>query len=257
MKDKTQLGFVKTEIEEGVATITFSHPAGNSLPGRLLVDLAAAVRKAGQNEAARVLVLQSGGDRTFCGGASFDELAAVDDFEAGKSFFQGFAGVINAMRTCPKFIIARLQGKAVGGGVGLAAAADYCVASHYASIKLSELAIGIGPFVIGPAVERKMGKAAFVQLAMEATEWQTASWAKSHGLFQEVFDDIKQVDAYVEQLAQRLAAFNPEAMRELKRVVWAGTEHWDQLLEERAALSGRLVLSDFTRKAVAAFQAKA
>ena len=248
--DKTQLGHIKTSINNGIATIEFFHPSHNSLPGRLLRQLATAITRAGEEEAVKIMVLKSGGDRTFCAGASFDELLAIKNFEQGKSFFMGFANVINAMRVCPKIIIGRVQGKAVGGGVGLAAAVDYCMASKYASIKLSELAIGIGPFVIGPAVERKMGFSATSQMALNATEWQTANWAKSKGLFAEVFASTEQLDAYLEHFTEKLVSFNPEALHQLKKVFWEGTDHWEKLLEERAAISGRLVLSEFTVKAL-------
>lgn len=257
MQDKTKLGSVSTEVKGGIAAITFEHPAHNSLPGGLLAQLAGALTEAGQDDAVKVIVLQSTGERTFCAGASFDELISIKDFETGKRFFMGFANVINAMRRCPKFIIGRVQGKAVGGGVGLCAATDYCIATKWASVKLSELAIGIGPFVVGPAVERKMGKAAMTHLAVNATEWQTAQWAQQRGLFNEVFDTAKQMDAYIAHLAEKLAASNPEAMRLLKKVFWEGTENWDTLLEERAAMSGRLVLSDFTVKAIEQFKQKA
>ncbi len=250
------VGSVQTTLESGIATIEFYHPAHNSMPGHLLAQLTAAIFEAGQNDQAQVIVLKSAGDRTFCAGASFDELAAIQNFEQGRQFFLGFANVINAMRRCPKFIIGRIQGKAIGGGVGLAAAMDYCIASHLASIKLSELAVGIGPFVVGPAVERKIGLAAFQQLAINATEWQTAEWAKSKGLYQEVFDNLDQVDAYVQHLAEKLVNASPEAMRRLKEVFWQGTEHWEELLAARASISGELVLSDFAKKAIAAFKQK-
>lgn len=256
MTDKTQQGYVQTKIENQIATIEFFHPAHNSLPGRLLAELTAAIQSAGDNDSVRLLVLKSGGDRTFCAGASFDELAAIEDFATGKRFFMGFANVINALRRCPKFVIGRVPGKAVGGGVGLAAATDYCMATKYASVKLSELAIGIGPFVVGPAVERKVGASAFAHLAINANEWQTAQWAKAKGLFNEVFDTTEQLDAYIQHLGAQLAGFNPEAMRDLKKVLWQGTEDWDTLLEKRAELSGRLVLSDFTKNAIAAFKAR-
>lgn len=256
MTDKTKAGHVKTHIANGVAFIEFFHPAHNSLPGRLLAELTRAIELAGQDEAVRLLVLKSGGDRTFCAGASFDELASIRDLETGKRFFMGFANVINAIRKCPKFVVGRVQGKAVGGGVGLAAATDYCMATKYASVKLSELAIGIGPFVVGPAVERKVGTSAFAQLAINATEWRTAQWAKEKGLFKEVFDTTEQLDRYLADFTQKLAGFSPEATRELKKVLWAGTENWGDLLEKRAGLSGELVLSDFTKKAIAAFKAK-
>lgn len=256
MEDKTQLGEVRTAVEDSVATITFYHPAHNSLPGRLLAKLTQAIQKAGNNDEVKVVILQSEGDRTFCAGASFDELAAIDNLDTGKRFFMGFANVINAIRECPKFVIGRVQGKAVGGGVGLCAATDYCIASKWASVKLSELAIGIGPFVVGPAVERKMGKSAMSQLAINATEWRTAAWAKEHGLFAEVFDTVQQVDEYVAHLSQRLASSSPAAMRQLKRVLWEEAQHWGELLETRAAISGELVLSEFTRTAIAQFKAK-
>ena len=254
MQDKTKLGSVDWNLKDGIVEITFSHPSHNSLPGKLLADLAAAITAAGKNEEARVVVLRSGGDRTFCAGASFDELAAIDSFERGKEFFMGFARVINAMRECPHFIIGRVQGKAVGGGVGLCAATDYCIATKWASVKLSELAIGIGPFVVGPAVERKLGTSGMTHLAINATEWQTAHWARDRGLFNEVFDDAEQMDDYIRHLARKLADSNPEAMRQLKKTFWKGTENWDGLLEERAAISGKLVLSDFTQKAIARFK---
>lgn len=254
--DKTQQGSVALSFKNGTATIEFSHPAQNSLPGRLLSELTNAIRTAGESSDAQVIVLRSSGDRTFCAGASFDELAAIGDLETGKKFFLGFANVINAMRKCPKLIIGRVQGKAVGGGVGLAAATDYCIASQWASVRLSELAVGIGPFVVGPACERKMGLSAFSQLAVNATEWQTADWAKSKGLFNEVFETVGQVDAYIEHFTQILVQSNPQAMRQLKQIFWQNTENWDTLLDERAAVSGRLVLSDFTKNAIQAFKSK-
>jgi len=258
MADKTKLGSVAMDTDEqGIATITFEHPSHNSLPGRLLSDLAQTITKAGQDDAIKVIILRSGGERTFCAGASFDELIAIQDFDTGKRFFMGFANVINAMRKCPKFIIGRVQGKAVGGGVGLCAAMDYCVATQWASIKLSELAIGIGPFVVGPAVERKIGTSAMTQLAINATEWKTADWAQQKGLFTEVFETAEQLDAYVGHLAVKLAASNPEAMMRLKQVFWEDAADWDELLEERAATSGQLVLSDFTVNAIEKFKQKA
>ena len=254
--DKTLLGHIKTNIENGIATIEFFHPSHNSLPGKLLAEFAEAITNAGQNDEIKVIVLKSAGDRTFCAGASFDELISIQNFETGKKFFLGFANVINAMRKCPKFIIGRVQGKAVGGGVGVASATDYCLATKYASVKLSELAVGIGPFVVGPAVERKVGTSAMTQLAIDATSWQTAEWAKQKGLYTEVFENAEEMDNAIQVLAEKLVKSNPEAMRMLKKVFWEGTENWDNLLDERAAMSGQLVLSDFTRNAINSFKAK-
>ena len=247
--------FVRTQVDaRGIATVTFFHPASNSLPASLLADLAGKIDEAGKDATVKVIVLKSAGNRAFCAGASFDELMAIETPEEGLSFFKGFALVINAIRTCPKFVLGRVQGKTVGGGVGLAAAVDHCLATKHASVKLSELAVGIGPFVVGPAVERKIGTSGMGMLAIDATSWKPASWAAEQGLYAEVFDDTGALDAGVEALALRLAQSNPEAMAHLKRVLWEGTEHWDELLAERAAISGKLVLSDFTRRAIAAFK---
>lgn len=249
-------GTVTSSTNHGITTIIFSHPSHNAMPGYQLAALSEAITKAGADVECRVIVLQSGGDRTFCAGASFEELAAINDEAAGKQFFMGFANVINACRKCPKLILGRVQGKAVGGGVGIAAAADYCFATQYASIKLSELALGIGPFVVGPAVERKVGTSAFSQLAIHATDWQTAHWARDKGLFMEVFDTAGEMDDRIAAFSHSLADMSREAMAALKTVLWQGTDHWDKLLEERAEISGRLVLSEFTKSAITAIKAK-
>ena len=249
-------GYVKSELHQGVKTIEFFHPRSNSLPGKLLHDLAAAITHAGEDPEARLILLRSAGEGAFCAGASFDELTAIKTEAEGLQFFSGFALVINAMRTCPKLIIGRIQGKCVGGGVGLAAAVDYAIATEAADIKLSELAVGIGPFVVGPAVERKIGNSAFSQLAIDATMWRNAEWARRKGLFAELYPDTAALDEAVRRLAGHLVNSSPQAMAEIKKICWKGTEHWESLLMERAAISGRLVLSDFTKNAIAAFKAK-
>ncbi len=249
-------GYVHTELNHGIATIEFFHPQSNSLPAKILADLASSINKAGQDERVKVIILKSSGNGVFCAGASFDELVAISNEKEGKIFFMGFANVINAIRKAHKFVIGRIQGKAVGGGVGLACACDYTIATEGASIKLSELAIGIGPFVVGPAVERKMGNSCFAQLAIDASGWRTAEWAKKHDLYSEIYKSIEEVDDAVNTLADKLAHSNPEAMAMLKKVFWSGTEHWDSLLEDRAAMSGKLVLSQFTRNAIEKFKTK-
>ncbi len=249
-------GDVLVTLNKTISTIEFNHPLSNSLPGKLLSKLVNTITEQGENDEVNVIVLKSAGERAFCAGASFDELIAIKDLEQGKEFFSGFARVINAMRKCPKFIIGRVQGKAVGGGVGLAASVDYCLATKYASVKLSELAIGIGPFVVGPAVERKLGLAAFSDMSINATEWKSAQWAQQKGLFSEVYEDAYMLDHKVEELAERLSKFNPEAMKRLKKVFWQGTDHWDTLLFDRAEDSGQLVLSEFTRNAINSFKKK-
>jgi methylglutaconyl-CoA hydratase len=251
-----QEGYVKTENNNRICTITFFHPQSNSLPGVILNQLADAIREAGKSEESNVIVLKSGGEKTFCAGASFDELIAIKSEAEGLNFFSGFAKVINAIRTCPKFVIAAIQGKCVGGGVGLAAAADYSIATKSADVKLSELAVGIGPFVVGPAVERKIGTSAFSALAIDATSWRSSEWAMEKGLFAELHPDMETMHKAVDKLAETLSKSSPEAMKELKTVCWKGTDHWDDHLMERAAISGRLILSTFSVNAINAFKSK-
>ncbi|GAA3568198.1 enoyl-CoA hydratase/isomerase family protein [Snuella lapsa] len=245
--------YITLTIENEVGYIEFFHPDQNAMPTESLQRLEQTIIEAGTNKAVKVIVLKSGGDRTFCAGASFKELIAIKEAESGKQFFSGFANVINAMRKCPKLIIGRVQGKAVGGGVGLAAATDYCMATQYAAIKLSELSIGIGPFVIEPAVSRKIGKTAMSQMTINATQFFSVEFAKEKGLYAEVYETTELLDAAVKEFAEKLSTYNPEALKEIKTVFWEGTTHWDTLLLERAKISGKLVLSDFTKATLKRF----
>lgn len=249
-------GHVRTETHEGVTTIEFYHPRSNAMPGQLLDALTHQIHGAGNDPHTKVIVLRSAGGSTFCAGASFDELLSIQTADQGFLFFSGFAHLINAMRKCPQFVIARIHGKCVGGGVGIAAAADYAIALNGADVKLSELAIGIGPFVVGPAVERKIGTANFSSLAIDASMWRDAEWARRRGLYAELHAQIGELDESVDRLARTLAHSSPEAMALLKATFWKGTEHWDQLLMERAAISGRLILSEGSRKALQSFRKK-
>jgi methylglutaconyl-CoA hydratase len=249
-------GSVTLEIKNNIGTIEFFHPQSNSLPSEILNKLASTISQAGTNDEIKVVIIKSKGDRAFCAGASFDELSSIDNFSDGKKFFMGFANVINACRKCPKLIICRVQGKAVGGGVGLACAGDYCFATKYASVKLSELAVGIGPFVVGPAVEKKSSVSAYSTLSINATKWFTASWAREKGIYSEVYDTNEEMDLEIGKLAENLTNSNPEAMKQLKEAIWSNTDHWDELLEKRAEYSGQLVLSDFTKNAIARFKSK-
>lgn len=246
-------GYVTSHTEHGITTIEFFHPQGNSLPGKLLSALAQEIHYAGTHDA-KVVILRSGGNGAFCGGASFDELIAVKNEKEGMEFFLGFANVINAMRNCNKFIIGRIHGKCVGGGVGLAAAVDYAIAVKESEVRLSELSLGIGPFVVGPAIERKIGTSGFSQLSIDATLWRNADWAKHKGLFAEVHQSVQNMDEAVYRLAESLAHSNADAIAEMKKMFWHGTENWDTLLRERAAISGRLILSDFTKNAIENFK---
>lgn len=238
--------------DAGVATIEFFHPRGNSLPGALLRKLAATITAVGGEPDVRVIVLRSGGTGPFCAGASFDELVAIETPEQGLRFFSGFSEVILAMTRVPQFVIARVHGKTAGGGVGLTAAADYAICTGRVAFRLSELAVGIGPFVVGPVIEKKIGTGAYAAMTVDV-EWKDAAWAERHGLVAKVVEDEVALDAAVATLAATLAQSNPAAMAGLKRVFWRGTEHWPELLAERAAESGRLVLSAFTREAIARF----
>ena len=242
-------GYVRSQVEEGVATITFFHPKSNSLPGRLLAELAAAVTDAGRNADARVIVLRSEGDGPFCAGASFAELQAISDAESGKKFFMGFVNLIIAMIRAPKFIVTRVHGKVVGGGVGIVSASDFAIAANSASLRLSELAVGLGPFIVGLPIQKKIGLGPFSAMAVDA-DWRDAEWGHRHGLYAELHDDVASLDAALDSRVKTLASSNPEAMAQLKKVFWEGTDGWSAELDARAGMSGTLVLSDFTSKAV-------
>jgi methylglutaconyl-CoA hydratase len=248
-------GYVERRVTDGIASVRFGHPKGNSLPAAVLRDLAAAIGEVAAHDEVRLIVVSSFGDGPFCGGASFDELTAIADEASGKEFFMGFARVILAMTRARQPILTRVQGKVVGGGVGVVAASDYVVATENASLRLSEVALGIGPFVVGPAIERKVGVGAFAGMAIDG-EWRDARWGESHGLYATVYDTTKAMDGSLEIFARTMAALNPDALSQIKRITWAGTDHWPTLLEERAALSGRLVLSEYTRAAIAAFRGR-
>lgn len=248
--------YIKTAITDQIATITFYSAASNSFPSSLLEELTTAITQLNTKPEVTTVILQSEGTGAFCAGASFDELLAVQDKATGKKFFSGFANVINAMRKSSKIFIGRIHGKTVGGGVGLAASCDYCFATEKAAIKLSELAIGIGPFVIEPAVSRKIGKTAFTSMSLAAHEWKTASWAQQHGLYDEVYESVERLDLELNTFAKRVSTYNPEALIEMKQIFWEGTSNWDELLTDRAEISGRLVLSDFTIQALNAFKNK-
>lgn len=248
------MGSIETEIQDKIATITFYHPSSNSFPGHLLQQLTDELVTLSKNNSVNIIVLKSSGNGAFCAGASFDELLSITNLEEGSTFFSGFANVINAMRKCPKLIIGRIHGKAVGGGVGLAAACDYTFATQKGEIKLSEIAIGIGPFVIEPAVSRKIGNIAMSEMALNPTAWKSANWAFEKGLFTELFDSTEELDLRLESYINEISNYNIEALFEMKKVLWEGTQHWDTLLYERAAISGRLVLSSFTKKALEKFK---
>lgn len=249
-------GSLLTTIENKIATLEFGHPASNSLPSALLNRMTKEITSLSNNPEVSVIVIKSSGVVAFCAGAFFDELLAVSNEEEGTKFFSGFAHLINAMRTCSKIIVGRIHGKAVGGGVGIAAACDYALATHKSSIKLPELAIGIGPFVIEPAVTRKVGKSAMSEMALEASEWKTAAWANQKGLYTKVFETQEELDIEITDFTNKLASYNPEALTEMKKVLWEGTENWDTLLYERAEISGKLVLSQFSKKALNQFKNK-
>jgi methylglutaconyl-CoA hydratase len=247
-------GTIYTSTNQKIATITFGHPSSNAFPTELLQRLIDTIARVSEDKEINMIVLKSEGDRSFCAGAFFDELLVIDDEAQGTAFFMGFANLMNAMRTSPKIIMARIQGKAVGGGVGIAAAADYCYATEAADIKLSELSVGLGPFVIAPAVERKIGKSGLTELALGAHEWQTAYWAKEKGLFAKVFESIREMDEEIELFSSKISGYSSEGLAALKALLWKGTEDWGTLLPEYAAINGKLVLSDFTKKALQKFK---
>lgn len=247
-------GSIITTIENKIATLEFGHPASNSLPADLLHRFTKEINSLSENPVVLVIIIRSKGSGVFCAGASFDELLAVSNLEEATTFFSGFADVLNAMRKCSKIIVGRIHGKAVGGGIGISAACDYAFASSESAIKLSELAIGIGPFVIEPAISRKIGKGAFSEITLVAHEWKTAAWANQKGLYAKVFENTTELDSEITAFANKLATYNPEALIEMKKVLWEGTENWETVLYERARISGKLVLSDFSKNALQQFK---
>src|SRR3982751_267927 len=250
------IGYVKSEVRNNISTIEFYHPQGNSLPSNIIADLAHEIGYAAHNKDIHVILLRSAGTGAFCGGASFDELLSIENERQGAKFFSGFANVINTMRKCPKLIVARVHGKCVGGGVGLAAAADYAIALEGAEVRLSELSIGIGPFVVGPAIERKIGNSAFSQLAIDSTMWRNGDWARRKGLYAELHPTLESMEESISRLTNSLANTSPDAMAEMKRIFWHDTEHWDTLLPERAIQCGKLVVSPDTKEFLRKFKEK-
>lgn len=254
MSTTRENGSLYTTVTNGIAHLQFGHPASNSFPSELLDRLEKEILKLSEDDSVKVILLKSEGEKAFCAGASFDELVAIETMQEGKLFFAGFAKVLNAMRKCSKLIVGRIQGKTVGGGVGLIAACDYALATDAAAIKLSEISIGIGPFVIAPAVERKIGVGALGELSLAAHEWKNAYWAKDKGLYARVFENLKDLDKELEVFTEKLASYNPDALYEMKKMLWKNTNHWEELLAERAAISGELVLSEFTKKALSKYK---
>lgn len=250
----SQTGTLYTKIEKNVTVITFGHPSGNSFPSEQLDRLTQELKELQYKDEVSIILLQSEGTGAFCAGASFDELLAVSNLIEGTRFFSGFANVVNAIRKSGKIVIGRIHGKAVGGGVGLAAACDYAFATKESAVKLSEIAIGIGPFVIEPAVSRKIGKTAMAELALNPTQWKSAEWAFQKGLYAQIFNSIEDMDNALNQFVDELSSYNPEALSDFRKILWEGTENWDNLLYERAAVSGKLVLSDFTKNALNKFK---
>src|SRR5688572_8559430 len=250
--DPRQDGSVDVDIQDSIATVQFAHPKSNSLPSALLRQLAKEIADVSANSGIKMIVLRSEGDKAFCAGASFDEMKAVADAPSGKEFFSGFAKVILAMTRAPQFVVTRVQGKVTGGGVGLVAASDYALAVDGASLKLSELAVGLGPFVIGPVVERKVGRGPFASMSIDA-DWRDAAWAERHGLYSRVFENAKEMDEALKTLLEFIAAANPEAIKQLKHAMWADTADWELLMDRRAAISGALALSAHTRAAIEKF----
>ena len=254
---KDNFGSVHLKINEnGIGTIQFYHPLSNSLPSDLLRKISDKINFASESKQVKVIILKSEGDRAFCGGASFDELINIQNLKEGINFFSGFANVINACRKCSKIIIGRVQGKAVGGGVGLASAVDYCYATQHSAVKLSELALGIGPFVVGPAVERKIGLSAMSALAINAHKWFDANWALQKGLYAEIFENSNDMDLAIKQLTNDLSCYSLEAMKKLKKTFWEGTDHWDNLLNKRAEISGSLIITEFSKETIQKIQNK-
>ena len=240
-------GFVTQELKNNIAEITFGTPKSNALPGEILEKLAQTIIESGRDENVKAILLKSEGDKAFCAGASFDELLEIDDLENSKIFFGGFAKVLNAMRSCGKLVVVRVQGKTTGGGVGIACAADYCFATKDAAMALTELNLGIGPFVIGPYVERKIGKSAYEAISIDA-DFRSADWCEKHDVYHSVSENIQEMDAKIEAFMKKLSERSADALASIKKVSWEGSEHFDQLMPERILMSASLILEDSAKQ---------
>ncbi len=240
-------GFVTSEIKNNISEITFGTPKSNSLPGEILEKLAQTILECGKDQNVKAILLQSEGEKSFCAGASFDELLEIEELEKSKIFFGGFAKVLNAMRSCGKLVIVRVQGKTTGGGVGIACAADYCFGTTDSALALTELNLGIGPFVIGPFVERKIGKSAYSAMSIDA-DFRSAEWCERHDIYQSVSENIPEMDSKIEKFLEVLSNRSSDALALIKKVSWEGTEHFDQLMPERILMSASLILEDSAKE---------
>ncbi|MDH6252173.1 methylglutaconyl-CoA hydratase [Chryseobacterium sp. H1D6B] len=239
--------FVVSEVKNNIAEITFGTPKSNSLPGAILEKLAQTILDEGAKEEVKAILVKSEGEKAFCAGASFDELLAIEELEASTKFFGGFAKVLNAMRNCGKIVVVRVQGKTTGGGVGIACGADYCFAVKDAALALTEVNLGIGPFVIGPYVERKIGKSQFSAMAIDA-DFRSAAWAEQHNVYHSVSENISEMDMALEKFLQTLASRSIEALSLIKKVSWEGTDHFNELMPARIHMSASLILEDSAKK---------
>jgi methylglutaconyl-CoA hydratase len=239
--------FVISEIKNSISIITFGTPKSNSLPGEILEKLAQTILDEGSKNEVKAILLKSDGDKSFCAGASFDELLEIEELEKSKIFFGGFAKVLNAMRNCGKLVIVRVQGKTTGGGVGIACAADYCFATEEAAMALTELNLGIGPFVIGPFVERKVGKSAYSAMSIDA-DFRSADWCEKHDVYHSVSENIEIMDVEINAFMEKLSTRSSDALALIKKVSWEGTEHFEQLMPERILMSASLILEDSAKE---------
>lgn len=240
-------GFVTQELKNNISEITFGTPKSNSLPGEILEKLAQTILESGKDENVKAILLKSEGEKAFCAGASFDELLEIEELEKSKIFFGGFAKVLNAMRNCGKLVVVRVQGKTTGGGVGIACAADYCFATKDSAMALTELNLGIGPFVIGPYVERKIGKSAYGAMSIDA-DFRSANWCEKHDVYHSVSENIQEMDEKIAAFMNKLSERSADALALIKKVSWEGSEHFDQLMPERILMSASLILEDSAKK---------
>lgn len=245
--------FVISEIKNNIAEITFGTPKSNSLPGAILEKLAQTILEEGVKKEVKAILIKSAGEKAFCAGASFDELLAIDELETSKKFFGGFAKVLNAMRNCGKIVVVRVQGKTTGGGVGIACGADYCFATKDAALALTEINLGIGPFVIGPYVERKIGKSQFSAMAIDA-EFRSAEWAEEHNIYHSVSENIAEMDIKLDDFLQKLSTRSDDALALIKKVSWEGTDYFNMLMPDRIHMSASLILEDSAKKNIEAIK---
>ena len=204
--------------ERGVTRVTLARAeVMNAFDETMIAELTEVFETLGSAESTRVVVLGAEG-RAFCAGADLRwmERASANTQEANLADARRFAHMMHVIQACAKPVIARVQGAAFGGGVGLCCACDIVIAAPQARFAVSEARFGILPSVIGPYLNNAIGKRHALRLALTA-ETIDAVRAEQIGLVHQI-EEIGQLDAAIERIIVQLLGNGPEALGEIKRL---------------------------------------